>query len=129
RQVAGHLARRDVVQTPHAGAMRSFEQRLRAEDVRAEEAAGVDHREAVVRLGGEVDDDLDPLLAEQALDKLAVADVPLNEAHVQSVEVARVARVREEVERDDVVVRMPPEPPVDEVRADEAGGAGDKEAA
>ena len=49
------------------------------------------------------------------------------EPDAQPVEVARVAGVRQLVERHDVVVRMALEPPADEVRADEAGAAGDED--
>ena len=44
------------------------------------------------------------------------------------VEVGAVAGVGEQVERDDVVVRMALEPVADEVRADEPGAAGDEQA-
>ena len=80
-----------------------------------------------MRLGREVDDDVDALLREHALDELEVADVALDEPHVEPVEVAPVAGVGEQVERDDVVVGMALEPAADEVRADEAGRAGDEE--
>ena len=50
-----------------------------------------------------------------------------DEPQAEPVEVAWVACVRELVERDDVIVRIPLEPPANEVRADEAGGASDEE--
>src|SRR5581483_8449641 len=118
----------DVVEAGDAVAARGLEQRLRAEDVRPEEAARVEDGEAVVRLGGEVDDDLDLLLGEQPLAQLEVADVALDEANVEPVEVAPVAGVREQVEDDDAIAGLPLEVAPDEVRADEAGGAGDEEA-
>ena len=77
REVAVHLARRDVVEALDAGGARGVEQRLRPEDVRAEEARRVDDGEAVVGLGGEVDDDLDRLVPQRPLGELAVADVAL----------------------------------------------------
>ena len=80
-----------------------------------------------MRLGGEVDDDVDLLLRQHALDELEVADVALDEAHVEPIEVAPVAGVGEQVERHDVVVGVLLEPVADEVRADEAGGAGDEQ--
>ena len=111
------------------GAPRRLEQRLRAEDVRAEEARRVDHREAVVRLGGEVDDDVDLLLREQPLGSSRSPMSPSTSRSAStSARVRAVAGVRQEVEDDDVVVRMPLEPVADEVRADEAGSAGDEEA-
>ena len=128
RQVAVDLARRDVVEAGDAVPARRLEQRLRAEHVRAEEAAGVDHGEAVVRLRREVDDDADLLLREQPLHELEVADVSLDEPHVEPVEVAPVAGVREQVERDHVVVRVTFGPVADEVRADEARRPRDEDA-
>ena len=85
---------------------RGLEQGLRAEDVGAEETAGVEDGEAVVRLGGEVDDRVDALLGEQPLGRVEVADVADREPDAELVEVARIAGVGELVECDDVVVRM-----------------------
>ena len=61
---------------------------------------------------------------------VAVADVALDEDDplLDRREALAVPRVREQVVDDDVVVGVPIEPVVDEVRADEAGSAGDEEA-
>ena len=77
-----------------------------------------------MRLGGEVDDRVDSLVADDALGEVAVRDVPLDEddAILDVLEAGTVAGVREQVERDDVVVGMSVEPVADEVGADEAGG-------
>ena len=48
-----------------------------------------------MRLGREVDDDLDLLLGEHALDEIEVGDVALDEPHVEPFEVARIAGVRQ----------------------------------
>src|SRR5205823_7960423 len=79
---------------------------------------------------GEVDDDVDLVLAEDVLDDVEVRDVGLDERHaiVDRLEVRSVARVRQEVERDDAVVGMTFGPVMDEVRADEAGSSGDEDA-
>ena len=45
--------------------------------------AGIEDGEAVVRLGGEVDDHVDLLLREHALGELEVGDVALDEPHVR----------------------------------------------
>jgi hypothetical protein len=82
-----------------------------------------------VRLRGEVDDGVELLLREQPLGEVEVADVAVDEADVEPVEVPLVAGVREEVEDDDAVVRLPLEPVTDEGGADEAGGAGDEQPA
>ena len=93
-----------------------------------EEAARVDDREAVVRLGGEVDHVVDLVLAQDVLDDVEVGDVRLDEGSIlDPVEIRAVARVRQEVEGDDRVVGMPLEPVVHEVGADEAGRARDED--
>ena len=111
-----------------AGVARGVEQDLRADDVRPEEASGIDHRETVVRLGGEVDDDVDPLVLEHFTCELGVADVALHEGDPGShvVEACAIPCVREQVVDDDPVVGVALEPVVDEVRADEAGPAGNE---
>ena len=83
-----------------------------------------------MRLGREVDDDLDVVLAQRRLRELAIADVTLDEDDplLDRREALAVPRVREQVVDDDVVVGMPLEPVVHEVRADEPGSAGDEEA-
>ena len=59
---------------------------------------------------------------ERRLGELAVADVALDEGDpvLDRREALAVARVRQQVVDDDVVVGVPVEPVVDEVRADEA---------
>ncbi len=66
--------------------------RLRAEDVRAEEPRRVDDRERVVRLGGEVDDDLGLVLAQRRLGEIAIADVSLDELDADPRRAARLSR-------------------------------------
>ena len=85
------------------GLARRLEQELRAEDVRPREQARIDDREAVVRLGREVDDDVDLVLEEDVLDEVDVRDVRLDERNplLRALEVGAVARVGQEVERDD----------------------------
>ena len=111
------------------GLARGLEQELRAEDVRAREQARIDDREAVVRLGREVDDDVDLMLEQDVLDEVDIGDVRLDERNplLRALEVGAVACVGQEVERDDRVVGMPLEPVVDEVGADEPGRAGDED--
>ena len=96
REVAVDLARRDVVEARDAAVARGLEQRLRAEHVGAEEASRVEHREAVVRLGGEVHDHVDRLALEHRGDEIEVADVALDErdAVVDVGEVRRGSRRR-----------------------------------
>jgi hypothetical protein len=82
-----------------------------------------------VRLGGEVHDHVDPLIAKCLLDQLEVADVALHEDD-PILEVAKalaVARVGKQVVRDDMVVRVALQAVADEVGADEPGGAGNEQ--
>ena len=82
RQVAVHLAGRDVVEALDAVATRGLEQQLRPDDVRSREQSRIEDREAVVRLRGEVDDDVDLVLRERAHGEVEVGDVALDERHV-----------------------------------------------
>lgn len=74
-----------------------------------------------MRLGSEVDDDLDLLFRRYALDELEVADVAFDEPDIKPIEVASVACIREQVERQGVVLRMALEPLANEVGADDGG--------
>ncbi len=82
-----------------------------------------------MRLGREVDDDVDRVVAQSRLGQRAIADVAFDEVDplLDRGQALPVAGVREQVVDDDMVVGMPFEPVVDEVRADEAGAAGDEE--
>ena len=105
----------------------SLQKQLRPEHVRAGEEARIDDGQTVVRLGGEVDDDLDLVLAEDVFDDVEIGDVGLDERNVGAFEIRPVSGVGQKVERDDAVVRVLPEPVVDEVRPDETGRAGDED--
>src|SRR5581483_8943389 len=129
REIAVDLARRYMVKALEAlSASSRLQQRLRAEGVRPEEQARIDDGEAVVRLGREVDDDLDALRLQQPLAPLEVPDVSFDEDNpvLDPGERPAIAGVRQQVEDDEVVVRVPLEPVMDEVRADEARPACDE---
>ena len=68
-----------MVEPLDLAAPRGLEQRLRPDHVRAEEAAGIDHGQRVVRLGGEVDDHPDLLVPQCSLGQVGVRDVALDE--------------------------------------------------
>ena len=105
RQVAVDLAGRDVVKARHAGVPGGLEHRLRAEHVGTEEQTGVEHGQAVVGLGGEVDHRVDGVLAQPGRGKLAVANVTLDEddAVLDVGQVGPVSGVGEGVVGDDAV--------------------------
>ncbi len=124
--VAVDLAGRDLVKACHADGAGGLQQRLCPDDVGREEVTRTDDRQAVVRLGGEVDHDIDLVLAQQRLDQLAVADVAVHEGdRFQDVgEVLAAARVGQGVQGDHLVSRVVLTPVADEVRPDEPGGPG-----
>jgi len=84
-----------------------------------------------VGLGGEVRHGVDALVLHEPVDELLVADVALHEAEVGLalgvLEVQRAPRVRERVQHHHPVLRMRLQPMVQEIRADEAGAAGDED--
>ena len=86
-----------MVEAPDPGAARGLEHGLGADHVGAEEATRVDDRERVVRLGGEVDDHLDSLVAQRLLGEPVVGDIALHERNVIRKALA-VAGVGEQVE-------------------------------
>jgi hypothetical protein len=111
-----------VVEATDLVAACRFEERLGPHRVGPEEERRVEYRIAVVGLGGEVHDRVDVLGLEDLLDLPLLADVALDERdavpHVG--EVGLVARIRQQIEGDDVVVRPLRCPVADEVRSDEA---------
>ena len=124
------LVGRDVDEPVHAGPPRSLEEGEGALHVRRDERAGVRDRPVHVALGREVDHRVD--LLHQFPDEGRVADVAADEevARVgrEVREVRGVARVGQGVQVDDRAVGVARELVAHEVRADEAGAAGDEEA-
>src|SRR5262249_16089455 len=108
-------------------ASRGLEKQLSPDRVRVREDPRVEYGKAVVRLGGEVDDDVDLVLAERPRRQLEVGDVSLDERNVLG-DVLPSARVGEQVGGDDVIAASALTPATDEVGADEAGRAGDEQA-
>ena len=73
-----------MVEPRHPDAADGLEQALGAGDVGGEEVAGAQDRQRVVRLRGEVDDDVDAVGAQQVLDELGVADGAVHELDAAS---------------------------------------------
>ena len=123
RQVPVDLAGRDVVETPDTGLPGRLEHRLGPEDVRAEEEARVEHGQRVVRLGGEVDDGVDPLAPQRLLGGDRIADVPLDEDDpvLDVGQAGSVAGVGEDVVDDHMVLGVLFDPVTGEVRPDKTG--------
>jgi hypothetical protein len=99
-----------------------LEQHLGAAELGAAEVLGGEDRAVDVRLRGEVDDRVAP--PGGALDVGRLGDVAVDELEVLR-QVRAVAGVRQLVEDDDLLARR--EQTLDEVRADEAGAAGDED--
>ena len=129
REVAVDLARRDVVEAADPDLTRCIAECLRAEHVGADETSGVEDRQAVVRLGGEVNDRVESVAREDLLDERLVADVAVDEgdrtALFQRGDGRLVAGIGECVQHDDDIARVALGPETHEVRADETGSAGD----
>src|SRR2546423_15011387 len=111
-----------------ASLTRGFKERLCPEDVRPEEQTRVEDRQAVVRLGGEVDDHVDAVVAEHKVDEVELTYVSLDELDVlaEPGQVGQIPCVGERVEDDDAVFGVPLGPVPHKVRTDEAGATGDE---
>ncbi len=120
-----------------------IEEGVGAHDIGAHKGFRAEDGAVDVAFGGEVDNGVDAVLGKEALDEGAVADVTLYKhiaalaagffrrlpiARLDIGEVFEVAGIGEGVEIDDAPRKIwAPEEPVDEVRADEAGAAGDED--
>ena len=108
---------------------RRFEQHERADDVRVDERLRAVDRPIDVRLGSEIQDGVRPRVGEHARHDVAIGDVALDERHARilqrPLEIQQAAGVRQLVDDDDAMGRVI-ERVLNEVRADEAGAAGDE---
>ena len=123
RQVPVDLAGRDVVEPPDVRLAGRLQHGLGPEHVGAEEQTGVEHRQGVVRLGGEMDDRVDPLAPQRLLGGGRVADVALDEDDpvLDVGQAGSVAGIGEDVVDDDMVLGVLFDPVSGEVRPDETG--------
>jgi len=115
-----------VVEAGHAVAPGGLGQGLGAEHVGLEEPGRIEDGQAVVGLGGEIDDHVDLVLGQGLADAFEISDVPLDEGDpvLDVDQVGPVSCVREHVERDHGVLGVTLDPVADEVRSDEPGAAG-----
>ena len=104
-------------------------QGLGAHHVGLEEPRGIEDRQAVVGLGGEIHDHVDVVLGQCGRHHLEIPDVTPDErdAVLDIVEVRPVPGVGQHVEGDHGVVGVALDPVADEVGADEPGAAGHEE--
>ena len=126
RNMVETLARKTAVPTESRG----LKETQRAKDI------GLGKRERILdgavdmALGGKVDHPVDHIVPEDLEDRVEVADVSLHEDVVGGVfnifEIGKVARIGQFVEVDDAVVRILVDEPADNMVADEAGTAGNK---
>ncbi len=128
RQVSVDLTRRDVVEPGHLGLTGGLEHGLGPDDVGPEEPAGVDHGQAVVGLGGEMDDRVDVVRPQGLEGELPVAHVAVDEGDpvLDVGQVGAVPGVGEGVVGHDVVVGVLLHPVTDEIGPDKACTAGDE---
>ena len=121
--VAVDLVRRDVHE-PLARLARPLQEHVRAEDVRAQDGVRLQDRPVDVRLRREVHHRISALGGPR--DGSAIGDVAVDELVLNVLEVRAVAAVRQLVEDDDAVPGS--RESAREMRADEAGAAGDENA-
>ena len=80
----------------------------------------------------EVHDGVDALGAQEILDERGVADAAVNETQLGTFLGARqsreIAGIRQRIEDDEPLARMPRQPVMHEIRTDEAGASGDEQA-
>ena len=122
-EVAVHLVRGHL-DVANVRLPRPFEQGLRAENVGVDEVLRRLDRAVDVRLGGEVDHGLAAFAGTG--DGFRIGDVADDELGADALEIGRIPGIGELVEHHDLVA-VSHEPP-NEVRADEAGAAGDEHA-
>ena len=124
-EVAVDLVGGDVVQALVVAADR-LEHLVGADQVGLHERPRRVQRVVVVGLGGEVHDGV--AAGHGGVDRLLVADVGLRQRHaLEALDVAAVAGVGQQVVDDDLPVGPLAVDVADEVRADEAGAAGDQQ--
>lgn len=128
RQVAVNLVGRYLVIAPDTVFAAGVHEHLRAQDVGAQEYAGVLNGAVHVALGGKVNDDVWLFFFKQPVHGFAVADVGLDETEVRFIhhggEGGEIARVGQLVQTHDTVARMMLQLIKDEVGSDKSGTAG-----
>ena len=124
REIPVDLTGGDVVEPRDPASAGGLAKRLGPEHVRPEETGRVQDRQAVVRLGGEVHDRLDPVPGEGLGDQGLVADVPVDENHpagaLQLGDAATVPGICQGVENDELVLRPACGPVAHEVGPDKS---------
>ena len=125
REVTEHFVGGDVMVTLAMFA-RGLEQHVGTDEVGVDERPGVVERVVVVRLGGEVHDDV--RVIDQGEHQVPIADVSVLESNPIDArgEVHLVTGVGQRIEDGDLVLRTVCQRVVNEVGADESGASGDE---
>ena len=101
-----------------------------AHDVGAGEGERVFYRSVDMAFGGEVDNAVDPVLADYAAHGVEIGDVGAHESVIRAVfdiaEVSEIPCIGQLVEVDDMIVGIFVDEEADDVVADESGPSGDK---
>src|SRR5205807_4688732 len=109
---------------------RGFEQRMRAGDIRLEKCIRSEDRSVDVRLGGEVHDGVEALIAQQGFDELRIANVAVDETQIgvilHGIQIGEVAGIGERIEHDQPLARVFLEPVMNEIGTDKSGATGDE---
>ena len=107
-----------------------LEQGLRAERVGAIKRRRIQNRAAVVRFGGEVDDDVGLVMREQRGDGVGIGDVAADENIARIgfdvAQVFGVAGVSQQIEIHHPTIGVQAQAAANEIRADKAAAAGDQ---
>ena len=108
-----------------------LEQAVGADDIGFDKGVGAGDGAVDVALGGEMDDGVDEMAAQQLLGQRLVANVAMHEMEVagafKSGEIVALAGISERIEHDDGVSRMLTPPVMGEIRTNEAGSSGNQQ--
>ena len=103
---------------------------MRADDIGLDKCARAHDRSVNVRLGREMHNRVDLLVAQQGLNRLLVDDIAFDESILfvprDGLETAEIAGIGQRIENDEAIFRILVHPVMHEVSADKTGAAGDE---
>ncbi len=110
---------------------RSLKQAMGANNIGLDKGIRPGDRAVNMRLGSKMHQGINPLLAQQQFDQLAIADIALHKTEVrvthQRTQSFDIAGIGQGIQHHDAVCRMVGQPVVDKVSPDKAGTAGNKQ--
>jgi len=109
---------------------RRLQQIVRANNIRIDKRGGTGDRPIHVRLGRKMHDRVNVFLTQECLNHVPIDDVAFHESIIivagHGLQAGKIARVRERIENDESILRVPGRPLLHEIRANESGAAGDE---